>query len=273
MAPVITFAEQGKAKLRSGQPLGDTTVSQVRRTTSYAQLLELLRFNMPPQFQREATVFQHLRLRRGQKAFQPGQSFNSLLAVRSGFLKMVCADEWGEEKVQSFPMKGDLIGTDGFHGRKHRSEAIALSDCELVIVPFLQLQELSRGCPELELAIYAFLSRDLCEERTMNVMLAKLGAEARVARFLLATSGRYASLGFSPKSFELRMTRSDIANYLGLSVETVSRTLTALEKLQYISVDNRLITILAPEALGELRRLTASVACVRAAGPILVQRQ
>lgn len=94
----------------------------------------------------------------------------------------------------------------------------------------------------------------------MHLMLAKIGAEARVARFLVAVSSSYASLGFSKSSFELKMTRQDVASYLGTTMETVSRTLTALEKLGYIEVDYRLITIHVPEALEKLRRIPASTA-------------
>lgn len=230
-----------------------------KRTTSYPELLALLGFQMTASPLSEPMEFQHLRLRRGQKAFRLGQPFESMLAVRSGFLKVVSIDTSGEEKVQCFPMKGDLLGADGFHSRKHVSEAIALSDCELVVVPFLRLRELSRACPELEMAIYGFLSREICRERKMTTMLAKLGAEARVARFLVATARRYAALGYSGQAFELRMTRQDIGSYLGTTLETVSRTLTALEKLEYISVDNRLIVIHQPDTLAALRRIPPSL--------------
>lgn len=235
-----------------------SSVSQARQTTSYAELLALLHFSMTPTMRGETTEFQHLRVPRGHKAIRVGQPFMSMFAVRSGFLKIESVDEQGEEKVLAFPMRGDLLGTDGIHSKQHLSQAVALSDCELVIVPFHRLQQLARSCPELELAIYGFLSRELCHERKMSSMLAKLGAEARVARFLANTAQRHSALGFSGKSFELRMTRFDIGSYLGITVETVSRTLTALEKLGYIAVNARLITILDPDALAKLRRIPPS---------------
>jgi CRP/FNR family transcriptional regulator, anaerobic regulatory protein len=227
-------------------------------TTSYAELLSLLQFHATPSTRVEPIRFQHLRLRRGQRAYRIGHQLESLFVVRFGSLKVISRDDAGEEKVQAFAMKGDLLGADGIHQQAHVSEAVALSDCDLVVVPFRRFRELSRSSPELELAMYGFLSREICRERKISGMLSRLGAEARVARFLAQVAVRHAALGFSEKSFELRMTRQEIGSYLGTTLETVSRALTGLDRIGLIRVDNRNIIILDLPALAKLRRIPPS---------------
>ena len=96
-----------------------------------------------------------------------GQTFDHLYIVNSGFLKTVLIDEFGNEQVLSFPMKGDMLGVDGINTRYYASEAVALSDCDIMLVPFKKLIALSRVHPELENLIYGVLSRELVREQVM----------------------------------------------------------------------------------------------------------
>ena len=106
--------------------------------------------------------------------------------------------------------------------------------------------------------MYSVMSRELVREQAMVSMLGALSAEARVARFLVSLSDRFAEMGYSSKLFNLRMTRHEIGSYLGLTLETVSRTLSAFNEIGLISVDQRSIGIKDPEALKTLRRLPPS---------------
>ncbi len=208
----------------------------------------------------EELLFQHVQFKTGQRIHTIGQSFDALYIVHSGFLKTVLIDEYGNEQVLSFPMKGDLFGVDGIHTRRYASEAVALSNCDLILLPFKKLTALGRTHLEFEHAIYSVMSRELVREQAMISMLGALSAEARVARFLVSLSDRYADMGYSSKLFNLRMTRHEIGSYLGLTLETVSRTLSAFNEIGLITVDQRSIGIKDPDALKTLRRLPPSSA-------------
>jgi CRP/FNR family transcriptional regulator len=204
----------------------------------------------------EEGLFQHVQFKSGQRVHTIGQAFDHLYVVNSGFLKTVLIDEFGNEQVLSFPMKGDLLGIDGINTRHYASEAVALSDCDIIILPFKKLTALSQVNPALENLMYGVLSRELVREQAMIGMLGGLSAEARVARFLVTLAQRFAAMGYSSKLFNLRMTRQEIGSYLGLTLETVSRTLSAFNEIGLITVDQRTIGIKDAEALQTLRRLS-----------------
>jgi CRP/FNR family transcriptional regulator len=206
----------------------------------------------------EELLFQHVQFKTGQRVHTIGQSFDTLYIVHSGFLKTVLIDEFGNEQVLSFPMKGDLFGVDGIHTKRYASEAVALSNCDLILLPFKKLTQLGRAYAEFEHAMYSVMSRELVREQAMVSMLGALSAEARVARFLVNLSERYAEMGYSSKLFNLRMTRHEIGSYLGLTLETVSRTLSAFNEIGLITVDQRSIGIKDADALRTLRRLPPS---------------
>ena len=222
------------------------------------ELCDLLRIQTTSALADEEFLFQHVQFKTGQRIHTIGQPFDTLYIVHSGFLKTVAIDEYGNEQVLSFPMKGDLFGVDGIHNRRYSSEAVALSSCDLVLLPFKKFTTLGRAHAELEHAMYSVMSRELVREQLMVSMLGGLSAEARVARFLVSLSERFAEMGYSSKIFNLRMTRHEIGSYLGLTLETVSRTLSAFNEIGLIVVDQRSITIKDIDALKTLRRLPPS---------------
>jgi CRP/FNR family transcriptional regulator len=224
------------------------------------ELCDVLRIPSAAVHTDEELLFQHVQFKTGQRIHTIGQPFDTLYIVHSGFLKTVLIDEFGNEQVLSFPMKGDLFGVDGIHTKRYASEAVALSNCDLILLPFKKLTALGRAHPEFEHAMYSVMSRELVREQAMVSMLGALSAEARVARFLVNLSERYADMGYSSKLFNLRMTRHEIGSYLGLTLETVSRTLSAFNEIGLISVDQRSIGIKDLDALKTLRRLPPSSA-------------
>lgn len=222
------------------------------------ELCDVLRIPAVASIADEELLFQHVQFKTGQRIHTIGQPFDTLYIVHSGFLKTVLIDEFGNEQVLSFPMKGDLFGVDGIHTRRYASEAVALSNCDLILLPFKKFTALGRTHVELEHAMYSVMSRELVREQAMVSMLGALSAEARVARFLVSLSDRFAEMGYSSKLFNLRMTRHEIGSYLGLTLETVSRTLSAFNEIGLITVDQRSIGIKDPDALKTLRRLPPS---------------
>ncbi|MES2932657.1 MAG: Crp/Fnr family transcriptional regulator [Pseudomonadota bacterium] len=203
-------------------------------------------------------LFQHVQYKTGQRIHTIGQEFDTFCIVNSGFLKTVSIDEFGNEQVLSFPMKGDILGVDSIHTRHYSSETVALSDCNLILFPFKKFSALSHSHVEFEHAIYGVMSRELMHKQAMVSMLGAPNAEARVARFLISLSERFAEIGYSKTMFSLRMTRQEIGSYLGLSLETVSRTLSALNDIGLISVDQRAIKIIDYDMLKSLRRIPPS---------------
>ena len=219
------------------------------------EVCNLLQIETASSVDNEEALFQHVQFKTGQRIHMLGQTFDHLYIVNSGFLKTVLIDEFGNEQVLSFPMKGDMLGVDGINTRYYASEAVALSDCDIMLVPFKKLIALSRVHPELENLIYGVLSRELVREQVMIGILGGLSAEARVARFLGTLAERFAAMGYSSKLFNLRMTRQEIGSYLGLTLETISRTLSAFNEAGLITVDQRTIGIKDIESLQTLRRL------------------
>ncbi len=242
---------------------GATWQRQSKLWSSLKEVCDLLR--IPASAGGDELQFQHMQFKAGQRIHTIGQFFDTLYIVHSGFLKTVMIDDFGNEQVLGFPMKGDLFGIDGIHRRQYATETVALTNCDIILVPFKTFSSLGRTHAELESAIYRVMSRELVREQAMVGTLGSLSAEARVARFLVLQSERFSEMGYSGTQFNLRMTRQEIGNYLGLTLETVSRTFSAFNAIGLISVDQRAIVIHDLHALRTLRRLPPARLRARAA--------
>ncbi len=216
---------------------------------SVRELTRLLHIDCPAEAWLARITFALRRVREGESLVRAGDKFHSLYVVRSGCFKTVYTDFSGSEQVLAFPMSGDLMGADGIDCGHYSSTAISLDTSEVVIVPFASLARLVYECPSLEALLYRVLSRELVRVQNMAWTLGTLGAEGRVAAFLLALSARLGALGYSRCSFNLRMTRQEIGSYLGLKLETVSRALSALNTDGIIQVHQRSIDIVDADAL------------------------
>jgi CRP/FNR family transcriptional regulator, anaerobic regulatory protein len=202
--------------------------------------------------------FQRRRVKAGQWLFGCGEKFDAIFIVHSGFLKTLILDEAGNEQILGFPLKGDLLGIDGLHSAHYASNAVALTDCELVVIPFRDLATLGHDHAILENWLYRAISRELVREYSVVGLLGTLGAEARVARFLVSLSERFKNLGYSPVEFNLRMTRQEIGSYLGLTLETVSRSLSALQLAGFISINQRAVSLHDVDGLRSIQKLTTA---------------
>ncbi len=216
---------------------------------SVRELTRLLHIDYPDEAWLARTAFALRRVREGEALVHAGDKFHSLYVVRSGCFKTVYTDYSGSEQVLAFPMCGDLMGADGIDCGHYSSTAVSLDTSEVVIVPLTSLARLVYECPSLEDLLYRVLSRELVRVQNMAWTLGTLGAEGRVAAFLLSLSARLGALGYSRCSFNLRMTRQEIGSYLGLKLETVSRALSALNSAGIIQVHQRSIDIVDADAL------------------------
>ena len=201
--------------------------------------------------------FQRRRVKAGQWVFGCGEKFDAVFIVHSGFLKTLILDEAGNEQILGFPLKGDLLGIDGLHSEHYASHAVALTDCELVVIPFRDLALLGHDHATLENWLYRAVSRELVREYSVVGLLGTLGAEARVARFLVGLSDRFKTLGYSPVEFNLRMTRQEIGSYLGLTLVTVSRSLSALQLAGFIGINQRAVMLNDIVGLRAIQKIAA----------------
>lgn len=200
-------------------------------------------------------MFLRRRVKAGCWIFSSGQKFDSVFIVYSGSIKTLLIDEAGNEQILSFPLRGDLLGLDGLHARCHPSQAVALTDCELIVIPFCDLMKLTHEHLPIETWLYCAVSRALGHEHALTGVLSTLCSEARVARFLLLLSERFKKLGCSSTHFSLHMTRQEIGSYLGLSLETVSRALSALHEAQLIDISRRTVVLRNLEGLRDLKKI------------------
>jgi len=212
-------------------------------------LLRLGRTPEPLKTSEPELRFQHRRFKAGEFVYRMGQAFSVLYIVRLGFLKTVLRNPHGDERILSFPMRGDLLGFDGICHNRYTNDTIALSDSELITVHFKELLTPGHVNSGLEQMIYLAASREIALERCGTGLSITVKSEARVARFLAMQARRYADMGYSSSNFLLPMTRRDLGSYLGLTLETISRSLSALANLGAIVVNRRDIRILKPKLL------------------------
>jgi len=192
------------------------------------------------------------RVKPGERLYRAGDRFEAIYLVRCGFFKTLRVDEAGSEQVLAFPMSGDVVGLDGVDSGRYTADLIALDTGHAAVVSFSRIAQLGREHPGVERVLYRLFSRELVRQHGMICLLSTLSADSRVATFLLDLSERLGRLGCSRTSFVLRMTRQEIGSYLGMQLETVSRTLSALSAAGLIAVDGKSIELLDMKGLRRL---------------------
>jgi len=146
-------------------------------------------------------------------------------------------------------MLGDLLGLDGIAHERHQCGAVALEDSEVCVLPFRKLEELARSVPALQHNLHQFLSREIGREQKLMLLLGTMRAEERLAAFLVNLAERHWQRGYSSSEFVLRMSRDEIGNYLGLTLETVSRSFSRFRKQGLLEVQGRNVKLLDLAAL------------------------
>ena len=191
-----------------------------------------------------------------QTLLHEGQAFENLYLVSGGSFKDVQIDIEGYEQVLGFAIHGDMLGLDGLGRDRHASGAVALEDSTVVVMPFAELRDQSHHCAALERLLHQAAGTELLRRADTQYLMSAPSSEVRVARFMLQLAQRQRAVGLSERRLRLFMTRRDIASYLGVAHETVSRALTALVHDGCIAVSHRDIEIVDEPALRELQRMT-----------------
>ena len=192
------------------------------------------------------------KVKRGATLFRNGEEFTSLYAIRTGFFKTRVASEDGRDQVTGFQMAGEIIGLDGIVNDHHSCDAVALEDAEVCVMPFDRIEELSREVSSLQRHVHKIMSREIVREHGVMLLLGSMRAEERLATFLLNLVQRLHARGFSKSELILRMTREEIGSFLGLKLETVSRTFSRFSEEGIVEVKQRHVHILDTDALRDI---------------------
>lgn len=172
----------------------------------------------------------------GEHVFREGDPFEAIAAVRAGTVKTYSIDRDGREHVLGFHLPGEVIGLNAIAGDKYPCNAVALDTVTLCRFSFPQISVLAAKLPGLQQTLFRLLSRDI---GTASLLAGDWSADERMAAFLIGLSRRLAARGFSADRFQLTMARTDIANYLRLAPETVSRVLKRFQDEGMLQVERR----------------------------------
>lgn len=197
----------------------------------------------------DAVVGGRHRFKRGETLFRNGEQFVNLYVVRTGFFKTCVTTEDGRDQVTGFQMAGEILGLDGIVNNQHNCDAVALEDAEICTLPFAQIEILSRDMMSLQRHIHQIMSREIVRENGVMLLLGSMRADERLAAFLLNLTQRMQVRGFSSSELILRMTRAEIGSYLGLKLETISRTFSKFVSDGVIEVQQRHVRIVDTRAL------------------------
>ena len=188
---------------------------------------------------------------KGETLFSASDRFEALYAIRTGTFKTRVTTSDGRDQVTGFMMAGELLGLDGIGSGQHACDAVALEDSDVCVIPYARLEELSREFPLLAQHFHKIMSREIVRDHGVMLLLGSMRAEERLAAFLLNLTQRLKTRGYSSRELVLRMTREEIGSYLGLKLETISRTFSRFAEEGLIEVNQRQIKILEPEVLRE----------------------
>ncbi|MEH3024294.1 MAG: fumarate/nitrate reduction transcriptional regulator Fnr [Pseudomonas oryzihabitans] len=226
------------------EPLKLRTASAHCRDCSLASLCLPLSLDLKDLDALDQIVKRGRPLAKGDHLFRQGDAFGSVYAVRSGALRTSSLSDGGVEQITGFHLPSELVGLSGMDSERYPVSARALETTTVCEIPFARLDELSEQLPQLRRQLLRVMSREIRDDQQMMVLLSKKSADERIATFLVNLSARFHARGFSAQQFRLSMSRSEIGNFLGLAVETVSRVFTRLQQSGVLAADGKEVRIL-----------------------------
>lgn len=195
-------------------------------------------------------------LHRGDHLFRTAEEFHNIYTVRSGAIKTYVILQGGEEQVIGFHTPGDIVGLDAIESGRYVCNAMVLDTSCVCPLPFEALCRLSARSPEIQSRLIHKMSRKIVDHEGLLLILGQKTAEQRMAAFLLHHSKKQRQLRLSEVDINLPMSRADIASYLALAVETVSRVLTRLQEAGLLNVQRSRVHILDLDSLAILAEET-----------------
>jgi CRP/FNR family transcriptional regulator len=203
-------------------------------------------------------------LKKGAHLFHVGDPFRAIYAVHSGCIKTSMLTCGGDVQVLRFSLPGETVGINAIDTNQHPCDAVALEPTELCEIPFAQLEKLARENPQVQHHLMCLLSNEIVLDGKLMAMLGHQKADTRVASCLLNFSQRYQQQGHTAMSFRLPMSRQDMGDYLGLSLETISRLLSRFQAEGVLRVQGRQIHVLDLPRLQSIAEHSTEAAVVRA---------
>lgn len=201
-------------------PRLDTAANQ-RSSQRIADVLQLLASTLAPQ---------RRLVHAGERVYQAGEGFGNLYILNSGFFKIVTLSPDGREQVVGLKFRGDWLGFDGIAGGSYSCDAVAMDTGEVWTIRYEALLAACATHRELLTLLHEAMSREIAHDRDSLMSVCTLPADARVADFLRYWAESLARRGQRTDEIALRMTRAEIGNYLGMTLETVSRALSRLAR-------------------------------------------
>ncbi len=206
----------------------------------------------------KGVLFRRQRVARGETLFRSGDPFHSLFAVKSGSFIMLHKKEQHPDQVAGFQFAGDLIGADGMAGEHYPCTVRALEPSSVCELRMARLQQPGRSLEAFQRGIISILGQEIAFCHGLHASLVRQNGEQRLAAFFLSLSSRHRARGMPGSEFRLTMTRSDIASYLGLSRETVTRGLSRLQKEGTVTVSGKRVRL---ERFDLLEGLAGNTSC------------
>jgi len=239
--PLASF---GALAAPAGQPsaAGQEDVTHARHIGEQLALVE------------RSVAIQRRIVRAGEAVYQAGTRFTHLYIVNAGFFKVVSLSSDGREQIVSLQYRGDWLGFDGIAEGSHDCDAFALDTGEVWAISYAALLQAGAGQPALMGVLHQAMSREIAHDRSSLLSVCTLPADARVADFLHTWAGALSSRGLRTDQMTMRMTRAEIGNYLGVTLETVSRALSRLDRsglIRFLDKGRRELRIPDVGALGE----------------------
>ncbi|MYZ45967.1 helix-turn-helix domain-containing protein [Schauerella aestuarii] len=192
----------------------------------------------------DALISHRARLNRGDALYRLGEPVREVFAIRFGSIKTQIEDQAGHAQITGFHLAGELIGFDGLATGTHVSGATALEDAEVCVIKLEAIDKVATALPTLQNQFRRLMGREILRSQQLLHTVGGMRSERRLASFLMSLSQRYARLGYSEAEFNLRMSREEIGNHLGLTLETVSRLFSKFARDGVLNVRQRSVRII-----------------------------
>ncbi|WDU53876.1 helix-turn-helix domain-containing protein [Taylorella equigenitalis] len=199
-------------------------------------------------------VKERIRVPKKEALFKTGDAFTSLYAIRSGSFKTLIEYSNGHSQITGFFYRDEVLGLDALSHKVHASYAVAMEDSEVCLLAVKDVEHMIDEYTEVRDVMVDIVGSEISRSHNMILTLGSLNAEQKLAMFLQDTAQKQETMGYSPKNFVLRMRREDIGNYLGLTLETVSRLFSKFSKEGIIHIQNKNVQILEPEKLTAIQK-------------------